>query len=54
MFDVPSTPDIAKCIITKETVLDKKAPELIIREKTEEQQKNKKDRHIPQNSNETA
>ena len=54
MFDVPSTPDIAKCIITKETVLDKKAPELIIREKTEEQQKNKKDRHIPQNSRETA
>ena len=54
MFDVPSTPDIAKCIITKETVLDKKAPELIIREKTEEQQKNKKDRHIPQNSKETA
>ena len=42
MFDVPSTPDIAKCIITKETVLDKKAPELIIREKIEEQQKNKK------------
>ena len=54
MFDVPSTPNIAKCIITKETVLDKKAPELIIREKTEEQQKNKKDRHIPQNSKETA
>ena len=54
MFDVPSTPDIAKCIITKQTVLDKKAPELIIREKTEEQQKNKKDRHIPQNSKETA
>ena len=54
MFDVPSTPDIAKCIITKETVLYKKAPELIIREKTEEQPKNKKDRHIPQNSKETA
>ena len=54
MFDVPSTPDIAKCIITKETVLEKKTPELIIREKTEEQPKNKKDRHIPQNSKETA
>ena len=54
MFDVPSTPDIEKCIITKETVLEKKPPELIIREKTEEQPKNKKDRHIPQNSKETA
>ena len=54
MFDVPSTPDIAKCIITKETVLDKKPPELIIREKTEESQKNKKNRHVPQSSKETA
>ena len=56
MFDVPSTPDIAKCIITKETVLNKKAPELIFREKTEEEQsgKSKKNRHVPQNSKETA
>lgn len=54
MFDVPSTPNIAKCIITKETVLDKKEPELIIKEKTEEESKNKKNRHIPQNSKETA
>ena len=36
MFEVPSTPNISKCIITKETVLDKKAPELIIKDKTEE------------------
>ena len=55
MFDVPSTPNISKCIITKETVLDKKAPELIIAEKTEEESaKSKKNRHIPQNSKETA
>ena len=56
MFDVPSEPNIAKCIITKETVLDKKAPELIIKEKTEEEQssKIKKNRHVPQNSKETA
>ena len=46
MYEIPSDETISKCIITKETVLDKKAPELIIREKTEEQQKNKKDRHI--------
>ena len=56
MFEVPSTPNISKCIITKETVLDKKAPELIIKDKTEEGQsiKNKKNRHVPQNSKETA
>ena len=56
MFDVPSTPNIAKCIITKETVLNKKAPELIFREKTEEEQsgKSKKNRHVPQTSKETA
>lgn len=55
MFDVPSTPNISKCIITKETVLDKKEPELIIKEKTEESsEKTKKNRHVPQNSKETA
>ena len=56
MFEVPSTLNISKCIITKETVLDKKAPELIIKDKTEEGQsiKNKKNRHVPQNSKETA
>ena len=56
MFEVPSTPNISKCIITKETVLDKKAPELIIKDKTEEVKsiKNKKNRHVTQNSKETA
>ena len=56
MFEVPSTPNISKCIITKETVLDKKAPELIIEDKPEEEQptKTKKNRHVPQNSKETA
>lgn len=56
MFEVPSTPNISKCIITKETVLDKKEPELIIEDKPEEEQptKTKKNRHVPQNSKETA
>ena len=35
MFDIPSNPKIEKCIITKETVLEKKAPKLIINEKKE-------------------
>ncbi len=36
MFDIPSNPKIEKCIITKETVLNGKEPELIINEaKTE-------------------
>lgn len=36
MFDIPSNPNIVKCIITKETVIDKKAPEVVISELPEE------------------
>ena len=32
MFDIPSNPKIEKCIVTKETVLEKKAPKLVINE----------------------
>ena len=35
MFDVPSNPKIEKCIVTKETVTDKKPPKLIINENKE-------------------
>lgn len=56
MFEIPSTPNISKCIITKETVLDKKEPEVVISEKNEiEQAKSKKNRHMPdKKSRETA
>ena len=47
MYDIPSNPKIAKCIITKETVADKVAPKVIIDEnkvkepiKTKRKQKN--------------
>ncbi len=46
MFEIPSTPNISKCVITKETVIDKKAPELVIDELKKEN-KEKKKRHIP-------
>ena len=36
MFDIPSNPNIVKCIITKETVIDKKDPEVIISELPQE------------------
>ena len=32
MYDIPSNPKIAKCIITKETILENKKPEVIIDE----------------------
>ena len=56
MFEIPSKPNISKCIITKETVLDKKEPETVISEKNEiEQAKSKKNRHMPdKNNRETA
>ena len=32
MFDIPSNPKIEKCIVTKETVLEKKEPKLVVNE----------------------
>ena len=57
MFEVPSTQNIAKCIITKETVLDKKSPEIIYKDIIEKEETNKinKNRHMPNRDNkETA
>ncbi len=31
MYDIPSTPDIEKCVITKETVLKEAPPTLVAR-----------------------
>ena len=52
MFDVPSKPNIKKCIITKETVLGMVGPKLEIGENPEQQEEKKK-REIP-NKKETA
>lgn len=47
MFEIPSTPNISKCIINKETVLEKAEPEIEIRENNvNEQIKGKKNRHM--------
>lgn len=55
MFEIPSTPNISKCIITKDTVLNNAKPELVIKENNEENIKTKKNRHIPDKKNrETA
>ena len=32
MFDIPSNPNIEKCIVTRETVVEGKEPKLIINE----------------------
>ncbi len=50
MFEVPSTPNISKCIINKETVLNKVEPEIVIDEnrEIEKQAKAKKNRHVPE------
>ena len=42
MFDIPSNPKIEKCIVTKETVLEKKEPKLIINENKEVPKKTEK------------
>ena len=57
MYDIPSNKKIAKCIITKETVLENKKPEIIIDENkkpvTLTKQRNKKKIH-KRNASETA
>lgn len=53
MFEVPSEPNVVKCTITKETVLDKKPPELVIDKNAKPKIKNEK-RHIPEKNKETA
>ena len=53
MFEIPSNPRIEKCIITKETILSGKKPEVILSENKEE--KKHKNRRIASNKNaETA
>ena len=48
MYDIPSNPKIEKCTITKETVIDKKGPELVINDnKGIENIKIKKEREYP-------
>ena len=48
MYDIPSNPKIEKCTITKETVTDKKGPELVINDnKGIENIKIKKEREYP-------
>ena len=55
MFEIPSMPNISKCIITKDTVLNKTKPEVVISEINKEQVKAKKNRHVPEKKNrETA
>ena len=49
MFDIPSNPNIEKCIITKQTILDNEAPDIIINTNKQKQQKGKKKRQVPEN-----
>ena len=49
MFEIPSNPDIEKCIITKETVVDMKGPKIIINEEQSKQTEKKK-RQTPKNT----
>ena len=54
MFDIPSNPNIEKCIITKETVQDKAAPKLIINEFKEEKKPTVKKKKVITDNKETA
>ena len=49
MFDIPSNPKIEKCIVTKETVLEGKEPDLIIKEEKTEKRNLTRRKIIPDN-----
>ena len=53
MFEIPSNPKIEKCIVTKETVQDGKAPKLILNENKQVKKQVKK-RKVIQKNTETA
>lgn len=54
MFDIPSNPNIEKCIITKETVKDNAAPKIIINEERQDKEKTIKKKKIITDNKETA
>ena len=54
MFDIPSNPNIEKCIITKETVLENAQPEVIINEEKEKKADLKITKRQVPNKKETA
>ena len=53
MFEIPSNPKVEKCIITKETVLNKEAPKIIINNNREVSKKIKTQRRTTSSSNKT-
>ncbi len=54
MFDIPSNPTIEKCIITKETVIEGKEPQLIINENKQVKKQTKKRKIETTQNTETA
>ena len=54
MYEIPSNPKITKCTITKETVLKKTQPEIVIDEKKTERKPKKKIRREKNETQETA
>ena len=54
MFDIPSNPNIEKCIITKDTVKDKAAPKIVINEERQDKEKTIKKKKIIADNKETA
>ena len=54
MFDIPSNPKIEKCIITRETVVEGKEPDLVINEERKEKRHIKRKKVIENKQKETA
>ena len=53
MFEIPSNPLIEKCIVTKETVVNKEAPKIIINTKKETSKTKQKQERKTTNKNNT-
>ena len=47
MFDIPSNPNIEKCVITKRTIIDNEAPDIVVNNNKQQKRKKKK-RQVPE------
>ena len=54
MFEIPSNPQIVKCIITKETAVNKEKPKLIIDKNKKREPLKMRTTKIQKTSNKTA
>ena len=54
MYEIPSNPNVVKCIINKDTILENKKPEIVLGEKKQNNKKKKNSKSKKINDEEIA